>query len=713
MRGRRHIRIPRAHAAVATASLVLLTMSLMVSQAHAADTGIMLPEGCTRVTLEVMPFEAAYTNEFIRVDTNESLGITNLDVGKTVQLDLPVRELVLGIRVQNTGETFTMGPASANPDDFEHARISGSDDSGWTVAFEDFLNGGDQDYNDAVVRVTLNCGTSTTNTPPTLNIPPTTNTPSTPGGTGFTGSTGDPGGGDKKTQSEKIEYTVTLGIDPASTGSGETRGEGQYAEGDEATLTALPDADSTFSRWSGDCSEMEQSASLTVVIDRDLTCPAAFDARPPATPAEDPAASVTNTRTSPATATVDESVTFRIAVTLTAVPETSALELRLGYDPGHLEYTGADWNGIALPQCESVGTEVSCGSAPAESDVAIDMHFTALAATEETRTVATATVRPESASTDANLADEVVSELASASVAIVSDSDTKSDPIEYTVTFGIDPGSTGSGETRGEGQYAEGDEATLMALPDDDSTFSRWSGDCSEMEQSASLTVVIDRDLTCPAAFDARPPATPAEDPAASVTNTRTSPATATVDESVTFRIAVTLTAVPETSALELRLGYDPGHLEYTGADWNGIALPQCESVGTEVSCGSAPVESDVAIDMHFTALAATEETRTVATATVRPESASTDANLADEVVSEPASASVAIVDDETPTTPDDVSLPRLGDGSVAARLAGPAGETLFDPMSALLLLGLGQSLIVGALLSGRRVRNRAGDTGP
>ena len=348
MRGRRHIRIPRAHAAVATASLVLLTMSLMVSQAHAADTRIMLTEGCTGVTLEVLPFEAAYTNEFIRVDTNELLGITNLDVGKTVQLDLPVGELVLGIRVQNTGETFTMGPASANPDDFEHARISGSSDSGWTVAFEDILNGGDEDYNDAVVSVTLNCGTSTTNIPPTLNIPPTTNTPSTtttpstPDGTGSPGSTGDPGGGDKKTQSEKIEYTVTLGIDPASTGSGETRGEGQYAEGAEATLTALPDADSTFSRWSGDCSEMEQSASLTVVIDRDLTCPAVFDARPPATPAEDPAASVTNTRTSPATATVGESVTFRIAVTLTAVPETSALELRLGYDPGHLEYTGAD-----------------------------------------------------------------------------------------------------------------------------------------------------------------------------------------------------------------------------------------------------------------------------------------------------------------------------------------------------------------------------------
>ncbi len=351
MRGRRHTRIPRAHAAVATASLVLLTMSLMVSQAHAADTRIMLTEGCTRVTLEVMPFEAAYTNEFIRVDTANhaiSLGITNFDVEKTIQLDLPVGELVLGIRVENTGHTFTTAPASDSPDGFAHARISGSSASGWTVAFEDFLTGGDEDHNDAVLSVTLSCGTSTPNTPSTPDTPSTTNTPSTPG---ETGSTGDPGGGDQETQSEEIEYTVTLGIDPANTGSGETRGEGQYAEGDEATLMALPDDDSTFSRWSGDCSEMEQSASLTVVIDRDLTCPAAFDARPPATPAEDPAASVTNTRTSPATATatVDESVTFRIAVTLTAVPETSALELRLGYDPGHLEYTGADWNGIALP----------------------------------------------------------------------------------------------------------------------------------------------------------------------------------------------------------------------------------------------------------------------------------------------------------------------------------------------------------------------------
>ncbi len=383
MHGRRHASIPRARAAVATASLLLLALSLLISHAHAQEGArIMLTGSCIEVRIEVLASEAAYTSDFL--GPGGDLGLTNRDLGGQVVLsNLPAGELVLGIRVSETGDTFRTGPASRNPDNIAHARLSRLS-SGWAVAFEDFRDGGDRDFNDAVLSVT-----EATCAPTTVAPPPTP------------------------------RYTVTLGIDPASTGSGETRGEGTYREGAEATLTALPDADSTFAGWSGDCSELDPSATLTVVVDRDLACPAVFHARAAERTeevvAEDPSVSVANTRTSPATVEVGEGATFRIAVTLASVPETSSLELRVVYDPAHLEYTGARWNEAPLPQCTSDGSAVSCGFTPASGDLAIDLQFTALAETTGTETVATATVRPGGAPESG---DATVSEPASASVAI-------------------------------------------------------------------------------------------------------------------------------------------------------------------------------------------------------------------------------------------------------------------------------------------------------
>ena len=58
-------------------------------------------------------------------------------------------ELVLGIRVEDTGNVFKTGDGSRNPDGLVHARVSGA-----TVSFEDFWDGGDEDFNDAVLLVT-------------------------------------------------------------------------------------------------------------------------------------------------------------------------------------------------------------------------------------------------------------------------------------------------------------------------------------------------------------------------------------------------------------------------------------------------------------------------------------------------------------------------------------------------------------------------------
>jgi hypothetical protein len=62
-------------------------------------------------------------------------------------------ELIFGILVLNTGDSFLMGPGSRNPDGTAHAAVDyaeGSSEDYATLGFEDLFGGGDFDYNDAL-----------------------------------------------------------------------------------------------------------------------------------------------------------------------------------------------------------------------------------------------------------------------------------------------------------------------------------------------------------------------------------------------------------------------------------------------------------------------------------------------------------------------------------------------------------------------------------
>ena len=149
---------------------VALVQEPIVTGASDPATGstLTLTGACTDVTVTVLAFEAAYTSMFLRFDMSDmsmaiNLMITNRQVGSTMVLrGLSAGELVLGIRVQETGDVFRTGPASRNPDGLIHARISGS-----IVSFEDYSGGGDEDFNDAVLLVTrASCGGSLPPPPP-------------------------------------------------------------------------------------------------------------------------------------------------------------------------------------------------------------------------------------------------------------------------------------------------------------------------------------------------------------------------------------------------------------------------------------------------------------------------------------------------------------------------------------------------------------------
>lgn len=117
------------------------------------------------VSVTVLPYEAGYTSNLYLFLGGVPVYLANSsEVGKVVNLgDLstiygvaPGAELIFGITVVNTGDTFLMGPASRNPDNVVHATIDYSEGSSSDLAvfgFEDLFGGGDLDYNDVNFRV--------------------------------------------------------------------------------------------------------------------------------------------------------------------------------------------------------------------------------------------------------------------------------------------------------------------------------------------------------------------------------------------------------------------------------------------------------------------------------------------------------------------------------------------------------------------------------
>jgi len=147
------------------------------------------------VELDVRPASAAFVTELFLQNEDGTRGPTlalNTEVGRHVVIGpFPAgRELVFGIFVRNTGETFLMGPGSRNRDGIAHARVTEIAERIFDVGFEDTLGGGDFDYDDNVFRFT---GNLAPNEPPVADDRSLTTPEDTPLALELTGS--DPEGG--------------------------------------------------------------------------------------------------------------------------------------------------------------------------------------------------------------------------------------------------------------------------------------------------------------------------------------------------------------------------------------------------------------------------------------------------------------------------------------------------------------------------------------
>jgi hypothetical protein len=111
------------------------------------------------VTITVQPATAGYTSLLSLYSADPDIALAlNTAVGTSVTIADAVidanhnigDELVFGIYVQNTGDTFLMGPGSRNADGLAHGAITNLGGGVLRVGFEDLFGGGDRDYDDNV-----------------------------------------------------------------------------------------------------------------------------------------------------------------------------------------------------------------------------------------------------------------------------------------------------------------------------------------------------------------------------------------------------------------------------------------------------------------------------------------------------------------------------------------------------------------------------------
>jgi hypothetical protein len=134
--------------------LSFATCGTATTQATPIVGGQIFVQSTAHVTATFLPSYAGYDNLLLLVSPQHNNGVIFeghvTPVGTVVDLGLfnAGTELIFELNNQSGGIFFT-GPANRNPDNIAHAIVDYQFALGQTlVGFEDFLGGGDFDYND-------------------------------------------------------------------------------------------------------------------------------------------------------------------------------------------------------------------------------------------------------------------------------------------------------------------------------------------------------------------------------------------------------------------------------------------------------------------------------------------------------------------------------------------------------------------------------------
>lgn len=143
----------------ALAAALSLCMAVPATAAPVIGAQLFWSGGDVKIT--VLPATAGFISELTLFSASPDIFIAlNTDVGAVVTLSAATLdaahdvgdELVFGIFVTDTSDTFLMGPGSRNADGLEHAAVDALGGGVFIVGFEDLFGGGDLDYDDNVFR---------------------------------------------------------------------------------------------------------------------------------------------------------------------------------------------------------------------------------------------------------------------------------------------------------------------------------------------------------------------------------------------------------------------------------------------------------------------------------------------------------------------------------------------------------------------------------
>ena len=126
-------------------------IEILGGKLYVADTG--------NVTVSFLGSDAGYTDVlfFDPAGRNQQMFVGHsTPIGTSINLGTFTKgtELKFRMHVNNTGNDFYTGPASANFDNVFHAKATLDNNKSAIIGFEDLQGGGDRDYNDIEFRIT-------------------------------------------------------------------------------------------------------------------------------------------------------------------------------------------------------------------------------------------------------------------------------------------------------------------------------------------------------------------------------------------------------------------------------------------------------------------------------------------------------------------------------------------------------------------------------
>ncbi len=137
--------------------LMLVVLTIMVAGLQTTANAAWILGGQLYATggdieVEVIPSDADYVSElWLYSPTTQFIALNTADGStETITGIAAGHELIFGVYVQDTDQTYYMGPGSRNPDGMVHAAVEYLGGDAANVGFEDIFGGGDEDYNDAM-----------------------------------------------------------------------------------------------------------------------------------------------------------------------------------------------------------------------------------------------------------------------------------------------------------------------------------------------------------------------------------------------------------------------------------------------------------------------------------------------------------------------------------------------------------------------------------